>query len=503
MAKDLVNNLYKFLKEDVTETQLFEADKKIKIPDSTVFTIEGRVPTDPATDPNSGEYMGALKEKEKDSKGEVPPAKETEENKETKLEKDLEKETPELEDNEALENQETQGAEQKEVEKRKTEGRVPRDPSSDNPENKGDLKEDAPREKELTTMSDEQAAKELASKYTGGRVIPDAQGNQFIVMVPESAELAESEDEEEKDEAPEIEEKPEMKEEPEAEVEPKSEPEAEAATEKEVKTSASSSTPDLTPDAKGKVGSPTQSPADGQQVPKDNVDPDVDLPGVDTLAVKEDAKSQAGSVPKKSVDQQKVPKTDVSLDNKTDDVKTAAAKDSDLNPDAKKKVGAPKQSPKQGQSVPKTSAEQGAKIDDVKKAPVKEEVEEGVNITVSTDDKDISITSDEMGTTITTTDAVAQAPEIMADAPVEEPLAEIPAEEPIVDEIPDEDQEEIIMSDESVTEMAERLMLTGHLKKKMKLTDKEKEFVVATESKKLSEKNQKLVDEKLKTLISK
>ena len=497
MAKDLVNNLYKFLKEDVTETQLFEADKKIKIPDSTVFAIEGRVPTDPSVDPNSEEYMGALKEKEKDAKGEVSPAKETEENKETKLEKDLEKDTPELEDNKALEDQETQGAEQKEVEKKKTEGRVPKDPSSDNPENKKDLKEDAPREKELTTMSDEQAAKELASKYTGGRVIPDAQGNQFIVMVPESTELRENDDEEVKDEA---EEAPIEKDEaPEVDAAPKEDtaPEAEAQPKEEAGGSSSSAVPDLTPDAKGKVGSPTQSPADGQQVPKDSVDDDIELPGVDTLAVKEDAKAQAGSPGKKSVDKQSVPKTDVSLDNKTTGVNTATAKDSDLNPDAKKKVGTPKASPKQGQQI-KTAADQGAKIDDVKKAPMKEEVA----VSVSTDDKDITVTSDEMGTTVTTTDIADQGMEIPMDIPAEDSLEEIPTEEPVIDEIPDEDGEEIIMSDESIQDMAERMLLTGHLKKKIKLTDKEKEFLVATESVKLSEKNRKLVDEKLKALMN-
>ena len=566
MAKDLVNDLYKFLKEDVNESNLFEADSNIKKPDSTVIAIEGRVPTDPSSD--NPENKGELKEKEgKEAKGEIPPAEETEENKETKVEDDLEKATPELEDNKALEDQEKGTVEA-------DEGRVPADPSSDNAENKGDLKEDAPREKELTTMSDEMAAKELASKYTGGRVIPDAQGNQFIVMVPESAELVEEVDESKaSDKAAE------------EETATKITKAASSLLRKIHKATALDALNDVIDNIEksatsGKINAeqetrlnaaaarrkeaikdnpeipaeePTAAEEDaieecvvekqsGQQqaVPKTSVTPDISLPGTGTDKKADadvNAKSQAGTPGKKSVDQQAT-KTDVKADANVDDVKTHSVPDNDLNPDAKKKVGSPKgaktqsqQVPKtaasakistgpdqkavkeneevaegdgdQQQDVPKTTVDQGAKIDDVKPCSCGEtctceKVEEEVSVSVQTEDGAVDVSTDGATTTVTTSTNGDEAP-VLDELPAEEiPAEEIPSGDPVADiELEDDD---VIMSDESVLEMAEKLLLTGHLKNKKGLSDKEKAFVVATESVKLSEKNKELVEKKLKEL---
>ena len=563
MAKDLVNNLYKFLKEDVKEESLLEADSKIGKPITDVFAIEGRVPTDPSSDPEG--YMGDLKEKEKESKSETPPAEETEDNKDTKVEKELDKETPELDKDPALQKQAEQGKGKKGEEQIKAagvadvevvkenkadlqakfdrakkdlhkaaeegnrdaqedaqyrmdkysrelkelgEGRVPADPSSDNPENKGDLKEDA-AEKELTVVSDENTAKEIAAKYQGGRVIPDPVNKKFIVKVPESTVVEDVDEKEDQQDVPKTDVKQGARVD---DVQPDSQPEesgdadtqagspeagaddgqqvpqTDVQQDAKVDDVAPSGVPDMTPDATSKAGSPAQGAADGQQVPKDTAEKGVDLPGVDTITVKEDAKSQAGAVPAKSVDDQAVPKTEVSLDNKTDDVKTASVADKELKPDAKKKVGNPKQSPKQGQVVPKTDAQQGAKIDNVGKAPAvaQEAVEEDVVVSVATDDKEITVADVGGQTAVSTVDKDAIEP------PVEEPTPE-----PAIEEIPTEEEEEVIMSDEEATEMAEKLFLAGHLKEKPKLTKAEKEFVAKVESLQLSVENKKLVEAKL------
>jgi len=63
------------------------------------------------------------------------------------------------------------------------EGKLPTDPSEvKNPEAEIQM---LAEEKVLTSLSDEQVAKDIASKYPGGRVVSDPQSKQFIVMVQE------------------------------------------------------------------------------------------------------------------------------------------------------------------------------------------------------------------------------------------------------------------------------------------------------------------------------
>jgi hypothetical protein len=444
MAKDLVNSLYRFLKEDVTEKQLFEADKGIKIPESKVIDLEeGKVPKDPSTNPEG--YMGDLKEKEDEKKekkeekgvaGEIPPAPQTADNKNSKAEKELAKETPELKDNDVLKKQETQGAEQKEVEKekvKKNEGKVPKDPSGDNPENKKDLKEAQPKEKELTTMSDENAAKQLASKYAGGRVVPDAQGKQFIVMVPESTEIKEED------------------------AKPAPKVPCEACKKEACECSKANETK------------------------------------------KEDDAAQAITKSSTSL-LRKIHKADSadSLEKIMDEIEKSATKgkinaeqETRLKAAFARREKALQANPKAPETEP-TQAEEK----EIEECVVKK-IKEDTEVAVNTGDKTVTVLSTDTATTVTTT-TVAAAP--IEPIPAEPIAAPVPTEEPVADELPPEDEE---MNGEEIADMAERMLLTGHLKSKPKLSKKEKEFVVATESKKLSEKNKKLVDEKLALLKNK
>lgn len=247
MAKNIVNELFKFLREDVQESQLFEADKKYKTVKTSIVDLgEGKVPTDAATNPEG--YMGELLEavlkqpldmfsaanakktfpagtqvnvkasrdtstgethllittqdgvtytkmipeaqketylqeavKEEKAEGEVAPAPMTDDNKDSKVEKDLDKETPEIKKEKELENDT-----KPEAPKKTAEGKVPADPSKVDATTAKDIKEEEKKEKQLTAVSDETTAKDLAAKYSGGRVVPDQTGKQFIIMVPES-----------------------------------------------------------------------------------------------------------------------------------------------------------------------------------------------------------------------------------------------------------------------------------------------------------------------------
>jgi hypothetical protein len=168
---------------------------------------------------------------------------------------------------------------------------------------------------------------------------------------------------------------------------------------------------------------------------------------------------------KEEADQQAVPKTTVAQDNKTDDVKKAP------EPEMKEKA--------------KCACAEGECKCTEKKAQVKEDAE----VTVKTDDKEVTVISDEAGTTVTTKEAPAAT---LEPAPIAPDMAPVPTEEP-----KEEDEE---MTDDQAIEMAERLLLIGHLKRKPKLTSREKAFVVETEAIKLSEKNAKKVEEKLATI---
>lgn len=499
--KDLVNNLYKFLKEDVKDEQLFEADKKIRRPEMKVVDIgEGRLPGDPSTDPEG--YIGDLREekdKEEDKKksekgvaGEIPPAAETDDNKDSKVEKELAKETPELKDSKALKQQEEQGegkdgdeqlkaAGKKEVEVTK-EGRVPKDPTADNPENKKALKEATPREKELTSMSDEASARDLAAKYPGGRVVPDAQARRFIVVVPESV----NEDEDQQ-----------------------AVPKTTVAMDNKTDDVKPDSGPAMASDADSQAGSPGAKSVDQQSVPKADVQADANVTSVATTAAPAqpaDAGSQVGSPVQSPVQGQAVPKASAEQGAGVSSVGKSPAP-------AMKEAEIPQQ-----QQVPKTSVAQGAKIDDVKPCgcaggncectekkkkakPVVTgvkniRVKEDTEVNVKTDDKEVSVIDAGGATTVTTSDASASTANVGLE-PIPEPDKEgLPAEElPAV--------EEPELSDEETTEMAERMLLIGHLRKKPKLTSREKAFLVASESRKLSEKNRTKVEQKLAKMLKK
>ena len=147
------------------------------------------------------------------------------------------------------------------------------------------------------------------------------------------------------------------------------------------------------------------------------------------------------------------------------------------------------------QQVPKTTVTQDARVDDVK--PV---AKESVAVAVSTDDKEV-IVSDEGGvTTVTTADkAGLEAP---VDVVVEPEVEEIPDEEIPVEEPEMGSEDDIIMSDESVSEMVEKLFLVKYLKeKKAKLTEKETLFIKAFEALKLSEKTMEVLEAKLATMV--
>ena len=129
-------------------------------------------------------------------------------------------------------------------------------------------------------------------------------------------------------------------------------------------------------------------------------------------------------------------------------------------------------------------------------------VKEGVMATISTEDKTIDVSSEDNVTTVTTTDTPPMdvALDVAAEIPMEEEIpGEVATEEiPMEEEIPmDSDYE---MPEEEVMECAERVFLAEHLEKQESLTEKERAFVAAVKEAKYSEKNQEKINVQLEAI---
>ena len=127
---------------------------------------------------------------------------------------------------------------------------------------------------------------------------------------------------------------------------------------------------------------------------------------------------------------------------------------------------------------------------------------EGVDVSITTDDKQINVNSEEGATTITTTDNVAL--DVM---PIEDPMVgELGMEEeplPLDDELLFADDDQLELSDDDALEMAERLMVAEHLEATIdekKMSAKQKKFLDDIKGKKFSKKNKEKIDDKKKEI---
>jgi len=176
----IVNELYKFLREDVTVEKLFEAD-------AIAYPVEeGKLPADPSLIKTPEKDIQLLSEEEKSK---IAPAAVTDEPAETEVEEEMEEETPEVEeltqDEETGEAPEVKAADAKvkdekkiepkvtsvKKEKAENEGKLPADPSLIIHPDK-DIQTLA-EETVLTTVSDEIVAKDISSKYPNSRIVVD------------------------------------------------------------------------------------------------------------------------------------------------------------------------------------------------------------------------------------------------------------------------------------------------------------------------------------------
>ena len=195
--------LYDFLKSEFSVGKLIES-------------------TDKAYGIDKLRKLNEEKEKQKaDNAGEIKPAEITDTNKDTKVEKALDKETPDVDkltqdkngiapeqklptkkdfkveenkddtDEEATKrraNKEQEDKINKKAADAKNEGKVPENPSEVDTKD-GKYQGKLTEEKVLTTVSDETAAKDIQSKYPGSRIVSDKDEKgqpSFIIMVKEA-----------------------------------------------------------------------------------------------------------------------------------------------------------------------------------------------------------------------------------------------------------------------------------------------------------------------------
>lgn len=178
----MVTDLYKFLKSDVTDKQLFEATDKAYKSD-TVYLKESKLPADLSQikDPK-GEIQSLSEEKkEKETSGDVKPAEQTDEVALSKVEKDAEKKT------ENIDKLTDPQAAVKAAEKMK-EGKLPADLSQvKNPDEEVYQLAEGETEEPLTALPDEDSAKRVVNKVgTGKSRYEKNQKGQFTVYTKET-----------------------------------------------------------------------------------------------------------------------------------------------------------------------------------------------------------------------------------------------------------------------------------------------------------------------------
>jgi len=181
MSERIVNDLYKFIKTGVTMDQLLESNK-------TAYgdVVEGKLPADPSQVKTPDKEIQLLSEEEKKEKkskeasSETPPAPMTDKSKKTKLEKEMDAATPDVDKKSDFE-----VAAGVKKDKKADEGKLPADPSQVKaPDKEVQTMSEGETEKPFTTVSDEEAAKVIVGKMPGSRYEKNKEGG-FVVYVKE------------------------------------------------------------------------------------------------------------------------------------------------------------------------------------------------------------------------------------------------------------------------------------------------------------------------------
>lgn len=369
------------------------------------------------------------------------------------------------------------------------EGKLPADPSQATPDQIQTLAE----ERVLTTISDETVAKDIASKYSGARVVPDAEGKQWMVIVSETA-LAEKSSR--------------YKIECKCGEKYTTGPVADA-NRKVTKCPKCGKVDYVKMDkiTEEKTSEPTAAEVRAAEVPGVKDEKDSKLSGVAKSDPKEpsikSAEADVSKSPANPVVGDKgasTGKQDVTTDQKIDPGTTTVT-----NQDAAKVSGGDPTTEPEKPAVKDTNAVAGTKAekedkltpeskvcDKCKKEVCvceKTEVKEDVEVSVKSDDNSATVSVTPTGTSVSTSEV---------------PTAEV-APAPIATEAPAEEVEEPEMTEEESEEMAERIFVSDYLSSlgESKLTEKQKQFVAEAKSKKMSKKNKEKVEKKLKSLRDK
>ena len=590
MSKDLVHDMFRFIKDDegtsykhlkeATDAAyanvgsentaiLKETDELVKNPFLTSRRLaqEGKLPADPSE--VTPDQMHTLAEEKKA----VDPATNkdiksngvgvTDEPEKGALQKKMDKETPNVDklsdftvaagvSKAKKEEPKISGVSQdgdKELKKEKNEpkmkeGKLPADPSKATPDQIQPLAE----ERTLVTVSDENVAKDIASKYPGGRIVPDNEKKQFVVMVQEKflteekttdllgkhAEgvVSQSASRDAKtNPSVKVSGKGEKTTEP-AEVTPaKTDTAAYTSHEEDASTSGSNiatADPDnkdkegiikeekvTGPDGSAETSNVSKSAARHTAVDKstgtysgaDNKTSEPKGAAIKATSVEKGAmtKGVEADVNVKGVvsaDPDNKDKKEVKEEGSIDIKPSGAQKnvtDSDSN---NKKTDASQAKVKGGTqktTEPSVSVGTTKKVAQTGEAKIKEDVE----VTVTSDEKTATISMAADGNTTVSTSGTAA-----SEAPLENPaFTEAPVsdeiEAPIGDEVESPAEAEIEepeMEEEEAEEMAERILVCDYLATlgEAKQSEKQKKFIADMKAKKMGKKNKAKVDKKVK-----
>jgi hypothetical protein len=476
MGKDLVNDLFRFIKSD--ESTSFEKLKEAtdaayanvgkensdilkehdELMQGSSFTSrmpqlpEGKLPADPSQ-ATPDQIQTLAEEKKEEVAIKTANAGVTEDPEKSRIQQDMDKATPDVDkksDFKVAAKVETAkkveptitGVEKdsdKELKDEKNnpkvgEGKLPADPSQATPDQIQTLAE----ERTLVTVSDENVAKDIASKYPGGRIVPDNEKKQFVVMVQEKQ----------------------IKE------ETTTEPKGAAISAGEVPGVKDEKDSKLTGVSKSDPKEPSIKSAEAN-VGKEPKDPQVGDKGASTA------------------------KQDAPTDQKIDPGTTTVT-----NQDAAKVSGGNKTTEPEKPVIKDTNSVAGTDAKKEDKLTPESKIKEDTEVTVKSEDQTATISMTPTGTNVSTSATPTETPADVLPATTEEPADN--TEEATEDEEPE-------ISDEESEEMAERIFVSEYLSGlgEAKLTEKQKLFISETKAKKISKKNKEKIEKKLKALRDK
>jgi len=415
----IVNDLYKFLKEDVTVERLFEADN---VAYGDVLN-EGKLPADTSVaTPDQIQPLAEEKEdKESKDTAENPEIKTdnagvTPEPEETKVSADLDKQTPNVDkltqdkdgkdpliEPDKVKEEKKEEVKVTDVKKEKTEneGKLPADTSVATPDQIQQLAESG---EDIFTVSNEQAAKKIQAKFPNSRYEQNTEGT-WTVYVSEKKECEKCKGKK-----------------------------CECVIEK----------------TKGQQNAWKVSKASHSDV--------------FYVATADEAKEDFMNAYYPDVDAKKAENIKSSL--KVEDV-------------SEKVNECPTIAAAKAEEVPDVKAAKTDEVDKLKKESV-EAVKEDVDVTIKTDDKEVSVISADGSTQVTTLDTAVPAPMPSDILTTEEPELEEPEYEDVF-----------------ATETAEKFYVADYLAGMKSLTEKQSQFLVDMKAKKMSKKNKEKVSTKL------